>query len=171
MNSIEDRVKEILLSLIDMTNQHCQVEFKEDGAILDTMALSSNEDACFLLAELGLAKEINGRKYKLLDTKENIDKVILSLFPKPLSESEVEKVLINTIKEFNSLAINEEVELPSKQKFIAKAICSHFSKPSLSVEEIEKIVDKWDNYTENTLDKTDRRNNKIAIAIHKAQNI
>ena len=53
---------------------------------------------------------------------------LLPLFPQPSTEEEVEKVIIKAIEEFNSLAMGEEVELPPKQKFIAKAISTHFYK-------------------------------------------
>src|SRR3990167_8471011 len=87
---------------------------------------------------------------------------LLPLFPQPSTEEEVEKVVIKAMEEFNSLAMGEEVELPSKQKFIAKAISTHFCKPEISMEELERMIAEFMPHRDSQYIKP------LALAIHKA---
>jgi len=61
-------------------------------------------------------------------------KAILSLIPQPLSEEEVEKVLFDL---YGGCHTDEERK---DRKELIKAISTHFYKPRLGVEEIEKII-------------------------------
>ena len=56
--------REVVEALMDMVNQHCQ-DPRDPDVVLDG-ALSSNEDALFLLVEMGYAKDLGRGRYRLL---------------------------------------------------------------------------------------------------------
>jgi len=62
---------EVLEALINTVNQACQVKVEDGKWIMDHMALSTYEDALFLLERMGYAREIGHRQYELFWVKQD----------------------------------------------------------------------------------------------------
>lgn len=60
---LKERFKVVLESLVDMVNQHCQSKVADNKDFyVDHACLSANEDAFYVLEQLGLLKMVNGRE-------------------------------------------------------------------------------------------------------------
>lgn len=107
----------------------------------------------------GYCTERNSKKVLDPDLIVDMAEEVKKIFPQPLSEEEVLEVLRNTdYMRYSALTNDREVDEP----MIAKAISTHFCKPEISMEELERMIAEFMPHRDSQYIKP------LALAIHKA---